>query len=112
MKKTFVLLMASLLISACTWVELSDEGKKIRIVSMDDIKTCKKLGKVMVSLKDQIAGFDRNEDKVKRELESLARNSTFEMFKSKGDSIVPASEIKAGKQSFAVYQCVNPEGTE
>ena len=106
MKKVIVLLLAGLVFSACTtWVELSDEGKKIRIVSIDDIKTCKKVGKVTVSLKDQIAGFDRNEDKVKRELENLARNTAIEL---KGDSIVPVSPIKKGKQTFAVYKCVNP----
>lgn len=107
MKKVIVLLLAGLVFSACTWVELSDEGKKIRIVSMDDIKTCKKVGKVTVSLKDKIAGFDRNEDKIKRELENLARNTAIEL---KGDSIVPVSPIKKGKQTFAVYKCVNPQG--
>lgn len=109
MKKIIVLFVAGLLISACTWVELSDEGKKIRIVGMEDVKTCKKLGKVTVSLKHQIAGFDRNEKKVKHELETLARNTAIDM---KGDSIVPASKIKNGKQTFAVYRCVNPEGAE
>ena len=109
MKKVVVLLVAGLLISACTWVELSDDGKKVRIVSMDDVTTCKKLGKVIVSLKHQIAGFDRNEDKVKRELENLARNTAIDM---KGDSIVAVSKIKNGKQTFAVYECVNPQAVE
>lgn len=109
MKRTLILMIAGLMISACTWVELSDEGKKIRVVSMDDVKTCKKVGTVKVALKHQIAGFDRNEEKVKRELEHLARNTTVRL-EMDGDSIVPISEIKEGKQSFAVYKCVDPEG--
>lgn len=111
MKKVIVLFMAGLFVTACTWVEISEEGKKIRIVSMDDVKTCKKIGKVSVSVKDKIAGFDRNEDKVKSELEKLARNTVIEL-KLKGDSIVPVSKIKDGKQIFAVYKCINPEATE
>ena len=109
MKNVYFLFMLGLLISACTWVELSDEGKNVRIVSMNDIKACKKMGTVTVSLKDKIAGFDRNQDKVKRELEHLARNMSVDL---KGDSIVPVSPIKNGKQTFAVYKCVNSTGTE
>ncbi len=107
MKKVLVLLVAGLFVSACTWVELSDDGKKIRIVTPADVKTCKKIGTVNVALKDKIAGFDRDEDKVKRELENLARNTAIEM-DGKADSIVPSSPIKDGKQTFDVYNCVNP----
>lgn len=106
MKKLFVLLMTGLLVSACTWIKLTDEGKGIRVVTMDDIVACKKVGNVMVKLKDTIAGFDRNEEKVRRELETLARNTVVEL-NMEGDSIVPISEIEAGKQTFAVYQCLN-----
>ena len=107
MKKVLILLVAGLFVSACTWVELSDEGKKIRIVGPDDVKTCQKLGVVNVSLKDKIAGFDRDEDKVKRELENLARNTAVEMT-GHVDTIVPTSPIKDGKQTYDVYKCVNP----
>lgn len=107
MKRSLILMMAGLIISACTWVELSEEGKSIRVVSMADVKTCKKVGTVNVALKHQIAGFDRNAEKVKRELENLARNTTVRL-ELDGDSIVPISEIKEGKQRFAVYKCVNP----
>lgn len=105
MKKIMVLFVAGLFISACSWVELSEEGKKVRIVSIDNVKACKKLGKVTASLKHQIAGFDRSEKKVKEELETIARNTAIEL---KGDSLVPTSPIKKGKQTFDVYNCANP----
>lgn len=107
MKNLVILLAVGLIMSACTWVELSDEGKRIRIVGMADVATCKKIGTVNVALKDKIAGFDRDEDKVKRELENLARNTAADM-EGNGDSIVPAGPIKDGKQNFDVYKCVNP----
>ena len=107
MKTVFMLLLAGLITTACTWVELSEEGKAIRIVTLDDIANCKKQGNVVVKLKDKIAGFDRDEEKVKRELENLARNTVVEL-KMDGESIVPVSPIKDGQQTFAVYKCVLP----
>ena len=107
MKSVFVLFLTGLLMTACTWVELTDEGKAIRIVTLDDIANCKKAGDVVVKLKDKIAGFDRNEEKVKQELETLARNTVVEL-KMDGESIVPVSPIKDGQQTFAVYKCVLP----
>jgi len=109
MKKRLVLLTTGLLASACTWVELADEAKEIRIVSMEHVKACKKLGKVVASVKNQIAGFDRSEKKVQSELETIARNTAIEL---KGDSIVAVSPIKKGRQTYAVYQCAQPEVKE
>lgn len=107
MKKALVLLLSSLIFTACTWVTLTDEGKGVRVVTMDHVKTCTQKGQVQVSLKDKIAGFDRDEEKVRQELETLARNSAIDL---EGDSIVPISGVKDGKQTFAVYQC-GAEGT-
>ena len=49
--------------------------------------------------------IDRNREKVRKELETLARNHTDEL---NGDTIVPASAIENGKQTFDVYRCINP----
>lgn len=97
----------SLFTISCNWVEVTDEGKAIRIVSMDEVANCKKVGKVFAQLKDQIAGFDRNEEKVKREIEILARN-TAAASDMGGDTIVPVTTIKNGKQTFEVYKCMRP----
>lgn len=111
MNKLIALLLLVFVVSACTWVELTDEGKAIRIVKADAVANCKKTGSILVQLKDKIAGFDRNEDKVKHELETLARNTVVEL-KMKGDTIAPASKIKDGKQRFDVYRCIAPEAAE
>ncbi len=111
MKKLFILICLMQFVFGCTWVELTDEGKAIRVVKLEDVANCKQTGKVLVKLKDKVAGFDRDEEKVRHELENLARNMTVEL-KMEGDTIVPISPIEGGKQSFAVYKCINPGGTE
>ena len=105
MKHLFFLLSFSLLMTACSWIEVTEEGKGIRIVSQDEVANCERVGKVFAQLKDQVAGFDRNEEKVKREIEILARNVAAASDLG-GDTIVPITEIKNGKQSFAVYKCM------
>jgi len=105
MKKIFILSLLLFGLQACTWVKLSDEGKKVRVLSQEEVTNCKKLGKAAVSLKSKIAGFDRSEEKVKNELETLGRNTAIEL---DGDTIVPITEIKDGKQTFEVYRCINP----
>ena len=94
-----------LLISSCTWIKLTPDGEKARVLTKAEVVNCKMLGKTTVSLKATIAGFERNAEKVKKELETLARNHAVDL---KGDTVVPESEIKNGQQSFAIYRCINP----
>jgi len=105
MKKYLLIILLGITLTACTWVELTPEGEKVRLLSMSEVKSCKKMGKTTVSLKDKIAGFDRDREKVQKELEALARNSAVDL---NGDTIVQASEIKDGNQTFHVYRCINP----
>jgi len=107
MKKLLSGMLIVVLLNACTWVELTPAGKKVRVLSESEVTGCKKLGKTHAMLKDKIAGFQRDSEKVKEEMETLARNSAAEM---QGDTVVPASEIKDGEQVFDVYRCVNPGG--
>ena len=103
-KLVFVILV-SISVVSCTWVKMTPQGEKVRVLSTNEVSSCKKLGQTEVSLKDDVAGFKRGEEKVKKELETLARNSGANM---NGDTVVPISEIDDGKQTFAVYRCVNP----
>lgn len=95
-------LFLALSLTACTWVKLTPEGEKVRVSSMDAVQSCTKKGKTTVSLKADIAGIERNREKVKKELETLGRNSAAEIG---GDTVVPASEIEDGRQTFNVYRC-------
>ncbi len=91
------------LLTGCAWVKLTPEGEKVRVLSAQEVASCKKKGETTVSLRDKVAGIGRNKDKVKAELEMLARNAAPDL---DGDTVVPASEIVDGKQTFDVYRCI------
>lgn len=99
------LLSASLILCSCTWVKLTSEGEKVRVLSKAEVTSCKKLGKTTTSLKDKVIGIRRNAEKVQKEMQALARNSAADMG---GDTVVPVTDVKDGKQTFEVYKCVNP----
>lgn len=94
--------LAGLLLAGCTWVKPTAEGEKVRIMTTKEVAACKRLGKTSVSLLDKVAGIERNEHKVKSELETLARNSGADMG---GNAVVAETQPKDGKQTFGVYQC-------
>ena len=94
--------MLSLSLGACTWVELTEEGKAVAIMK-EAPKSCKRLGQTSSQIKSDIASIDRNREKVATELQTLARNSAASMG---GDLIVPESEVsESGQQSFGIYLC-------
>lgn len=105
MKKILVVLSAFLVLQACTWVELTPEGNKVRVLGKSEVSSCKHLGSTTVSVKATLVGADRVEAKVKEELEILARNAASDL---RGDTVVAVTAIKDGKQTYSVYRCVNP----
>ncbi len=103
--KTVLTLLLVTTVVACTWVKPTAEGEKVRVLSAEEVGNCKRLGKTTVSLQDEVVGFKRDDKTVKRELETLARNSAAGM---QGDTVVAESENENGEQTFAVFRCVNP----
>lgn len=103
--RSLVLVAAVLGLMACSWVKLSPEGEKVRVLSQSEVASCKKIGKTIANVADSVAGMQRKERIVQENLDVLARNAAAEMG---GDTIVPASPIADGKQSFDVYRCVGP----
>lgn len=90
------------LLSACAWVKVSPEGEKVRILTEAGAADCKKTGETTVSLRDKVAGVKRSSEKVKTELETLARNAAPDL---NGNAVIATTEVVDGKQTFAVYQC-------
>ncbi|MCW9024480.1 MAG: DUF4156 domain-containing protein [Gammaproteobacteria bacterium] len=99
---SILLIGFSFFISACTWVELSSEAEAVRLISAEQAQACKLLGKTTVMVKATVATFARNEEKVRTELETLARNNALEL---NGNAIKPVAAVDQGKQVFEVYQC-------
>lgn len=102
MRKT-LLLVPVVLLSACTWgIKLDDAGKAVRTSWSGDVSQCQELGKVTVSVMDRVGPVDRNDIKVRDELEVMARN---EAAKMNADTIKPLAEPADGSQSWGAYRC-------
>ena len=86
----------------CTWVKTTPEGEFVRVAAANAVADCKRMSKVTVSLKNRVAGVERNSDKVAKELATLARN---EGGRLGGDTVVAESAIAEGSQTFAIYDC-------
>ena len=104
MRNIISLGLVLLFLSACTWVELTPEAESVRIVEAVHVANCKLAGTTTVTIKADVASFKRDAEKIKTELETLARN---EAIRLKGDTLVAATEIQDGEQTFKVYKC-NP----
>ena len=94
--------MMLLLTSACTWVELTAEGEKVRLLTLDEVEPCRQLGKTTASVTDTVVGVRRHDAKIQEELSIIARNAAVNL---DGDTIVPLGEAKDGQQVFNVYRC-------
>jgi hypothetical protein len=101
--RRLLLVLLCLGISACAWVKLTQGGEKVRVLDADEVSTCKELGNTTVSLMAKVAGVNRDEKEVSKELSYLARNAAADM---RGDTIVPISAIKDGKRTYKVYKCI------
>jgi len=91
-----------LLLNACTWVELKPEAAGVRVSTRADVAVCKPAGITTVRVQPDAIIFKRDPAKVKKELETLARN---EALRLKGNVIVPATSIHKGEQTFDIYRC-------
>ena len=98
----FALALLLPFMSACTWVPLSDEGGRVQLRSLDQARACEQKSRVTVSVKDTVAGITRNVDKMRGELETLARN---EAARVGGNAVAAESEPTEGRQVFLIYRC-------
>ena len=103
MRKTLLLVPMALMLGACTWgITLDDAAKNVRTVWSGDVSSCRELGKVTVSVMDRVGPINRNDIKVRDELEVMARNEAAKMH---ADTIKPLAEPADGSQPWGAYQC-------
>ena len=88
--------------SACTWVEPDAQGKQIQVAYGKDLGACTLKGKVTVSVRSKVGFYERNDLKVRDELESLARNEAADLG---ADTIQALAEPIEGEQQFGAYAC-------
>jgi hypothetical protein len=94
---------AALLGAGCTWVDTTPQGEKVRVLAADEVTRCERVGHTNVSVKASVAGVNRGKEKVQGELDTLARNSAPDLG---GDTVVRASPLEGGRQTYDVYRCL------
>lgn len=95
--------IAAATLGACTWVKMEPQGQGIRVArEAEDLSYCTRRGEVTVSVRDRVAFYERNELKVRDELEVLARN---EAPRLQADTVQPLGEPYEGEQRFVALAC-------
>ncbi len=101
--KIIITNLALLSLCGCTWVDLSDEGSNVRVVTEDELgSSCVRTGTTHVEVVDKVI-LQRAASNVMLELQALARN---EAAKRGDDTIVASSPVVDGEQDFAIYRCI------
>lgn len=102
MRRLLLTSLGPMLLASCTWVDLTESGENVAVVA-ELAENCERLGSSDTVTQRDIGFIDRNGDKVRSELETLARNAAARMG---GDTVIAETEISEnGEQRFGVYRC-------
>jgi len=101
MRKSLAVMLLSLSAVGCTWVHMAPGASAVRVTSAAPAD-CQKRGEVEVSVKHSIAFVERNQLRVREELETLARNEAPGL---NADTISPLGEPAGGSQRFGAWHC-------
>ena len=100
------LLLCAVLVASlggCTWVKMAEGGKQVRVAGATEVlASCEKRGEVSVSVKNSLGPYERNDLRVRDELETLARNEAPGL---QADTVQPKGEPADGEQRFMAYRC-------
>ena len=89
--------------SACTFVKMGPGAAQVRVVGpASSMGACELRGEVVVSVKDRLGPYERDELRVKDELETLARNEAPSL---RADTVQPKGAPLDGEQRFAAFRC-------
>jgi hypothetical protein len=104
-RKLLCVLLLLPVVSACTWVKMAPGAKEVRVARADqDLSACTKRGEVSVSVKDRLGPYERNDLRVRDELETLARNEAPSLG---ADTVQPKNQPTDGEQRFLAFRCGN-----
>ncbi len=89
--------------AGCTWVRSTPAADAIRIVPPDRVADCRRLGTVSGFTKADLAGIRRSPEKVRLEVETLARREAVDL---RADTLVAQGPLLEGRQSFIAFRCL------
>lgn len=95
------LILSVVLLTGCTFVQLSEGGAGVAQLDGGDIAHCKPIGVVSAQTRDKVV-ISRSTEDVREELNTLARN---EAAKLSANAIVPIGIPEDGAQRFRAYLC-------
>ena len=90
-----------LAMSGCTWVHMAPGASAIRVAAAAPAG-CEKRGEVEVAVKHSVAFIERNDLRVREELETLARNEAPGLG---ADTISALGAPRDGGQRWAAWRC-------
>ena len=96
------IVLSSVVLTGCTWVKLTPEGAGVRATTGDAVASCERIGRTKARTRAKAWVFPRNQDRVREELLSLARDDAAEMG---GTDVAPLGEMADGRQEFGIYRC-------
>jgi uncharacterized protein DUF4156 len=95
------LMITVLVLSGCTFVQLSDDGAGVAQLGPGDVANCQDKGLISTQTKAKMI-INRGREAVAEELTVLARNEAASLG---ANAIVPIGEPDNGKQRFRAYLC-------
>jgi len=96
-------LFPALFAGGCTWVDMAPGGSSVRVIDGNGPPAgCEKRGEVEVTVKNKVAFYERNQLRVREELETLARNEAVGL---QADTVQPMGAPLNGSQRFSAWRC-------
>ncbi|WP_432277771.1 DUF4156 domain-containing protein [Lysobacter stagni] len=98
-----VFLVSMLAAGGCTWVHMEPGASAVRVIDGGGAPAgCQKRGELEVTVMNNVAFYERNQLRVREELETQARNGAEGL---KADTVQPLGEPVNGTQRFAAWSC-------
>lgn len=99
---TRLLTVAALLATtACTWVKVPPEAQQVIVMPASRVGDCQRIGTVSSSVKATILTIPRDGNKVRNELDDLARQQAVPM----GANTLVRQSVSDGKGHYVAYLC-------
>lgn len=100
-KSAFAAVVLAATVSGCTWVHMAPGASSVRVVTAAP-GGCQPKGEVEVSVKASLGPYERNELRVRDELETLARNEAPGVG---ADTVQALDGPEDGVQRYAMWRC-------
>ena len=98
-----MVLLGALVAGGCTWVDMAPGASSVRVIDGNGPPAgCEKRGEVEVTVKNKVAFYERNQLRVREELETLARN---EALGQQADNVKPMGCPINGSHRLAPWRC-------